>query len=99
MSESDTARSSAGTLGPKVEIYTKWGCGYCYRAKMLLDGKGVDYEEIDISMGGPRREEMLGRANGRTTVPQIFIDEMHVGGSDDLHALERTGKLDMLLGR
>ena len=99
MSETDTARSSAGALAPKVEIYTKWGCGYCYRAKALLDGKGVAYEEIDISMGGPKRAEMLGRANGRTTVPQIFIGEVHVGGSDDLAAMERTGKLDMLLGR
>jgi glutaredoxin 3 len=99
MTESDAARSPAGALAPAVQIYTKWGCGYCYRAKALLDGKGVAYEEIDITMGGPRRAEMLARANGRTTVPQIFVGEVHVGGSDDLAALERTGKLDMLLGR
>ena len=87
------------TLGPKVEIYTTAWCGYCYRAKTLLDGKGVAYEEHDITMGGPKRAEMLQRAQGLTSVPQIFIDELHVGVSDDLHALERTGKLDMLLGR
>jgi glutaredoxin 3 len=86
-------------IAPKVEIYTKWGCGYCYRAKSLLDGKGVAYEEFDITMGGPKREEMLARAPGRTTVPQIFIGGVHVGGSDDLAALDRAGKLDMLLGR
>lgn len=85
--------------GPKVEIYTKWSCPYCYRAKALLAGKGVEFEEFDISMGGPKREEMLARAPGRTTVPQIFIGNVHVGGSDDLAALERAGKLDLLLGR
>jgi glutaredoxin 3 len=82
---------------PKVEIYTKMLCPYCTRAKRLLEGKGVSFEEIDITMGGPRRTEMLGRANGRTTVPQIFIGDTHVGGSDDLAALERAGKLDPLL--
>ena len=87
------------TLGPKIEIYTTAWCGFCHRAKMLLDAKGAAYEEYDITMGGPRRAEMLDRANGRTTVPQIFIDELHIGGCDDLHALERAGKLDMLLGR
>jgi glutaredoxin 3 len=86
-------------VAPNVEIYTKWGCGYCYRAKTLLDGKGVAYEEIDITMGGPKRQEMLSRSQGGTTVPQIFIGGVHVGGSDDLAALERSGKLDMLLGR
>ena len=90
---------SDAALGPKVEIYTSAWCGFCHRAKTLLDGKGVAYEEYDVTMGGPKKVEMLGRANGRTTVPQIFIDGMHVGGSDDLAALERTGKLDMLLGR
>jgi glutaredoxin 3 len=82
---------------PKVEVYTKMFCPYCVRAKRLLDEKGVAYEEIDITMGGPRRGEMIERANGRTTVPQIFIGETHVGGSDDLVALERRGKLDPLL--
>ncbi|HEX8641439.1 MAG TPA: glutaredoxin 3 [Allosphingosinicella sp.] len=81
----------------KVEIYTKAFCGYCARAKRLLDEKGADYEEFDITLGGPKRAEMLQRANGRTTVPQIFIDGRHVGGSDDLHALERDGRLDPLL--
>jgi glutaredoxin 3 len=84
---------------PKIDIYTKWGCGYCYRAKALLDGKGAAYEEIDITLGGPKREEMLARAPTAMTVPQIFIGDIHVGGSDDLQALDRTGKLDMLLGR
>lgn len=82
----------------KVEIYTKAFCGYCARAKALLTGKGVPFEEYDITMGGPKRDEMLGRANGGTTVPQIFIDGQHIGGSDDMAALERQGKLDPLLG-
>ncbi len=82
----------------KIEIYTKAFCGYCARAKALLDGKGVDYAEYDITMGGPKRPEMIERAGGRTTVPQIFIDGAHIGGSDDLAALEREGKLDGLLG-
>lgn len=81
----------------QVEIYTKGFCSYCASAKRLLDGKGVAYEEYDITMGGPKRDEMLGRANGRTTVPQIFIGGRHVGGSDDLHTLDRDGKLDPLL--
>lgn len=81
----------------KVEIYTKWGCPYCSRAKRLLDDKGAEYEEYDISMGGPKRAEMLQRANGRSTVPQIFVGERHVGGSDELAALEREGRLDALL--
>ena len=80
-----------------VEIYTKFTCGYCHRAKALLNDKGVAFEEHDISMGGPQREEMIQRAGGRTTVPQIFIGGDHIGGSDDLVALEREGKLDALL--
>lgn len=80
-----------------VEIYTKAWCPYCTRAKRLLDGKGVDYTEYDITMGGPQRTEMLERARGGSTVPQIFINGAHVGGSDDLAALEREGKLDPLL--
>jgi glutaredoxin 3 len=67
------------------------------RAKKLLAAKGVDVEEYDITMGGPQRAEMIERASGRSTVPQIFIGETHVGGSDDLAALERAGKLDALL--
>ena len=81
----------------KVEIYTKAFCGYCARAKALLDAKGVDYEEHDLTMGGPKRQEMAARAPGSSTVPQIFIGGKHVGGSDDLAALERAGKLDPLL--
>lgn len=81
-----------------VEIYTKNWCGYCARAKGLLTGKGVAFEEHDITMGGPKRDEMLARAPGRSSVPQIFIDGQHIGGSDDLSALNRDGKLDALLG-
>ncbi|KNH01312.1 Glutaredoxin 3 (Grx2) [Qipengyuania citrea LAMA 915] len=80
-----------------VDIYTKFGCGFCVRAKRLLDEKGVDYTEHDITMGGPKREEMLERAPNARTVPQIFIGDTHVGGSDELAALEREGKLDALL--
>ena len=81
----------------KVEIYTKFGCPYCTRAKALLAGKGVAYEEYDVTMDMAKRQEMLGKSNGRTTVPQIFIDGRHVGGSDDLAALERAGQLDPML--
>jgi glutaredoxin 3 len=81
----------------KVEIYSKMFCPYCVRAKRLLDEKGVDFEEYDISLGGPKRAEMIQRASGRTTVPQIFIGGVHVGGSDDLAALERQGRLDGML--
>ncbi|RYY25273.1 MAG: glutaredoxin 3 [Sphingomonadales bacterium] len=81
----------------KIEIYTKAFCPYCSRATALLTSKGADFEEFDITMGGPKRTEMLGRSNGRTTVPQIFIDGKHIGGSDDLAALERAGELDALL--
>ena len=81
----------------KVEIYTKAFCPYCSRAKNLLSAKGADYEEYDITMGGPKRAEMLERAPGRTTVPQVFIDGKHIGGSDDLAALDRQGGLDPLL--
>ena len=81
----------------RVEIYTKAFCGYCVRAKRLLDEKGADYEEYDITFGGPKRAEMLERAKGRTSVPQIFIGDRHVGGSDDLYALEGEGRLDPLL--
>src|SRR5436853_334961 len=81
-----------------VEIYTQWGCGYCVRAKHLLDGKGVAFAEYDVTMGGPRKEEMRERAPGARTVPQIFIDGVGIGGCDELYALERAGKLDALLG-
>jgi glutaredoxin 3 len=81
----------------RVEIYTRMFCGYCTAAKRLLAGKGVQFEEYDITLGGPKRAEMLARANGRTSVPQIFIDGTHVGGSDDLHALDHEGRLDPML--
>ena len=84
-------------MAAKVDIYTKFGCGYCFRAKRLLDEKGVDYTEFDITMGGPKRDEMLQRAPNAMTVPQIFIGSIYVGGSDELAALEREGKLDALL--
>lgn len=80
-----------------VEIYTKAFCPYCSRATRLLAGKGVDAKEYDITMGGPKRGEMIERAGGRTTVPQVFIDGRHIGGSDDLAALDHQGKLDPLL--
>ena len=83
---------------PKVEIYTKMYCGYCYRAKRLLESKGVAFEEHDITLGGPKRTEMLQRKPDAMTVPQIFIDGQAVGGSDDLARLDREGKLDGLLG-
>jgi len=82
---------------PRIEIYTKAFCGFCVRAKQLLAAKGVEFEEYDITLGGPRRAEMLQRAHGRSTVPQIFIDDRHVGGCTDLHELERNGQLDPLL--
>jgi len=82
-----------------VEIYTRIFCGYCVRAKELLDAKGVAYDEIDTSLNGALKAEMVRRAGGRSTVPQIFIDGVHVGGCDDLHALDAAGRLDPLLGR
>ena len=83
----------------RVEIYSKMFCPYCSRAKKLLADKGVQYEEYEISMDGGKRAEMMQRANGRHTVPQIFIEGRHIGGSDDLAELERSGRLDPLLGR
>lgn len=80
-----------------VEIYTTQTCGYCRAAKSLLSRKSVSFREIDVSAGGTLRQTMVSRANGRTTVPQIFINDIHVGGCDDLYALEQDGKLDRLL--
>jgi glutaredoxin 3 len=82
-----------------VEIYTQQYCPYCYLAKELLARKGVRFREIDITGDRQMRQEMLERANGRTTVPQIFIDSTHVGGCDELYALDEAGKLDPLLQR
>lgn len=80
-----------------VTIYTRMMCGYCAAAKNLLDRKGVTYTEHDASFSPELRQEMIARANGRYTFPQIFVGEVHVGGSDDLHALEAQGRLDGLL--
>lgn len=80
-----------------VEIYTSPLCGFCHAAKRLLTQKGVTFSEIDIRANPDRKPEMIQRANGGRTVPQIFIGETHVGGCDDLFALERAGKLDALL--
>lgn len=80
-----------------VEIYTQRYCSYCHDAKELLTRKGVTYNEIDVSGDREKRREMIERANGRTTVPQIFIGTTHVGGCDDLYALDDAGKLDPLL--
>jgi glutaredoxin 3 len=81
----------------RVDIYTTPICPYCAMAKRLLDRKGVRYHEIDVSRDPALRQAMVQRAKGRRTVPQIFVGETHVGGSDDLHALEAAGKLDPLL--
>jgi len=81
----------------KVEIYTSPFCGYCARAKRLLSQKGVDYVEYDVLADDSLRPTMESRAGGRTTVPQIFIGEQHIGGCDEMMALEREGKLDPLL--
>ncbi len=83
--------------GPNIDIYTKFGCGYCHRAKRLLDEKGAIYNEHDVTLAGPKREEMLERAPEARTVPQIFIGNTYVGGSDELAALEREGELEALL--
>jgi glutaredoxin 3 len=82
-----------------IQIYTKAYCPYCWRAKELLAAKGVDYEEVAVDFGGEAKQLMVERANGRTTVPQIFIKGHHVGGCDDLVALERAGKLDALINK
>ncbi|MCX7646688.1 MAG: glutaredoxin 3 [Rhodobacteraceae bacterium] len=81
-----------------VEIYTTPFCGYCHAAKRLLAQKGVAFTEIDVSADPALRQAMTQRAMGRTTVPQIFVGGAHVGGCDDLYALDRAGKLDALLG-
>jgi glutaredoxin 3 len=81
----------------EVTIYTRMMCGYCSAAKRLLDGKGVAYTEHDASFSPELRQEMIQRSKGRSTFPQIFVGDRHVGGSDELHALERQGRLDALL--
>ncbi|WP_420413323.1 glutaredoxin 3 [Roseibium sp.] len=82
---------------PDVTIYTRQLCGFCTAAKRLLDKKGVSFKEHDATFDPELRQEMMQRSNGRSTFPQIFIGSKHVGGCDDLHDLERAGKLDQLL--
>ena len=82
-----------------VEIYITMWCPFCHRAKQLLDRKGIEYREIDIGGDPIRKEEMLDRSEGRRTVPQIFIDNCGIGGSDELVELDRRGELDSILGK
>jgi glutaredoxin 3 len=82
-----------------VTIYTTNYCPYCYSAKALLERKGVNYDEIDVTYDPAERQKMTARAGGKRTVPQIFIGDRHVGGSDELHALDRRGQLDPLLAQ
>lgn len=82
---------------PHIEVYSSPLCGFCYRAKQLLADKGARFTEINVLMDGARKQEMVKRAGGRTSVPQIFINDLHVGGCDDLYALERQGELDSML--
>ena len=82
----------------QIEIYTQWGCPYCVRAKALLDAKGVSYTEYDTTMDSSKRAEMVARKPDARTVPQIFVDGVPYGGCDDIHALDREGKLDPILG-
>ena len=81
----------------QIDIYSSMYCPFCHRAKALLTSKGAEFNEIDVDRDPNARMEMMRRANGGRTVPQIFIDDQHVGGSDDLAALERAGKLDAML--
>jgi len=80
-----------------VTIYTRMACGYCAAARRLLASKGVAFVEHDASFSPELRQDMIARSNGRSTFPQIFVGDVHVGGSDDLHALEQAGKFDELL--
>lgn len=82
-----------------IEIYTSPFCGFCYRAKSLLEDKGAEYKEIDILAQPSIRSEMIQRSNGKQTVPQIFFNDQHIGGCDELYALEMEGKLDAILGK
>ena len=81
----------------KTEIYTQMGCGYCARALRLLQSKNIDFEQIDVSLNSDLRAEMAKRAGGRNTSPQIFVNDEHIGDSDEIFALERAGHLDKLL--
>ncbi len=83
----------------KIEIYTTANCGYCVRAKMLFQRKGVQYDEIRVDLDAEKREEMMRRSDGKRTVPQIFIDDQPIGGFDGLWALEQKNQLDDLLAK
>ena len=89
----------ASSIMTKIEIYTSFMCPYCSRAVRLLQSKHVNFEQIDISMNSTLRQSMRVRAGGQTSVPQIFFDNEHIGGCDDLMALECAGRLDALLNR
>lgn len=91
--------AAAESTKPEVVIYTTMWCPYCHRAKGLLESKQVRYREIDVTYDPEKRAEMSARANGRTTVPQIFVGGRAIGGSEELVALEEAGELDRLLGR
>lgn len=82
---------------PRIEIYTTMFCGFCHRAKRLLQERGVEFTEIDVLADGARRKEMHQRSGGRTSVPQIFIDGRHVGGCNELYELDRSGKLASMI--
>ena len=82
----------------KVTIYTRPMCGYCHRAVQLLKSKGVEFEDINAGFDAEKRKEMIQRSGGGSTYPQIFIDDIHIGGSDDMMRLERKGQLDAMLG-
>lgn len=92
-----STRIFGATTMPTVEIYTSPFCGFCHAAKRLLSQKGVTFAEFDVSRDPGLRQKMMERAHGRYTVPQIFVGETHVGGCDDLYAMDRAGKLDPLL--
>ncbi|NCF49190.1 MAG: glutaredoxin 3 [Bacteroidetes bacterium] len=85
------------TTPTKIEIYTSMTCGYCMRALHLLNSKNVTYDQIDVTLNADLRAKMRSRAGGSSSVPQVFINDDHIGGCDELYALERAGKLDMLL--
>jgi glutaredoxin 3 len=85
-------------MQPNIEIYTWQSCPFCIRAKALLQGKGIEFTEYSIDGDESARDKMTDRSNGKRSVPQIFIDDVHIGGCDDVHALDRQGKLNNLLG-
>ena len=83
---------------PKIEIYTQYGCPYCVRAKALLNAKGAEFTEIDVTMDAALRRQMEARKPGARTVPQVFVNDVPLGGCDESHALDAAGKLDAVLG-